>query len=402
MVDLAHKSSVIDPLARVLLNRLLAAGDRADAGVSSRKPKLDGKQLDGYRDQTYQARMRCELALIAARSVGAIALQRDPVDPEDGMIQRIDLVDAERLADFLGEKTLKSRASSAESQLAPLIADFPVLMEVIDRWAATKKVRRLGPESVTDWSDAAAVIRFCQQRRSVESMPVRDASRRLFKDSKRIEKLTAPLDTLLAGSIESRGRSNREVWQEIGLHREEQPALCAGRVEVMRQRVSALLDCPYAGFPPATVIGVATRPERVISIENLTTFHTEAKRLYDEPVLLLYTAGMPSPAWRAMYGRLLASIPAEVPVFHWGDFDEGGFRIAAVLAGEARQVGRQLRPWRMHPEDIPEEMRVEASARTIDRMQHFARQAGWESAAVAIGDAKFSTEQEGFLSADDE
>ena len=190
------------------------------------------------------------------------------------------------------------------------------------------------------------------------------------------------------------------MWQEIGLHREEQPALCAGHVEVMRQRVSALLDAPYSGFPPATVLGVASRPERVISIENLTTFHTEAKRLCDEPVLLLYTAGMPSPAWRAMYGRLLASVPAEVPLFHWGDFDEGGFRIAAVLAEDARKAGRQLQPWRMHPDDIHEEMRVEASDRTVERMQQFARRAGWEDAAAAIGEARFYTEQEGFPTSD--
>lgn len=395
-----RKPHVIDPVARGLLNRLLTAGDRADAGVSSRQPRLVGKQLEAYRQQTYQARQRCEVALIAARSVGAIALQRDPVDPEGGMIERIDLLDAERLADFLGGKTLKSRASSAESVLAPLVDEFPVLGEVLEKWSATKKVRRLGPDSVTDWFDAVAVVHFCQRLRSEDSIPVRDASRRLFKDSKRIEKLTGPLDILLAGSIDARPRSGREVWQEIGLHREEQPALCAGRVELKRQRVSAILDIPYAGFPPATVLGVVTRPERVISIENLTTFHTEAKRLCDEPVLLLYTAGMPSPIWRAMYVRLLASVPNEVPVFHWGDYDEGGFRIAAVLARDARQVGHQLQPWRMRPEEIPHDMRVTASAKTIERMQYFAQQAGWTEIVSAINAAGFTTEQEGFQASD--
>lgn len=395
-----RKSPLIDPVAHNLLSRLLAAGDRTDAGVSSRKPKLDGKQLDGYRNQTYQARMRCEDALIAARSVGAITLRRDPIDLECGMIQRIDLVDAERLADFLGEKTLKSRASSAESHLVHLITDFPVLGDVINKWSTTKSVRRLGPESVADWCDAATVIRSCQQRTSVDSVPVRDASRRLFKDSKRIEKLTAPLDILLAGSIDARPRSAREVWQEIGLHKEEQPALCAGRVELIRQRVSAILDAPSAGFPPATVLGIATRPERVITIENLTTFHTEAKHLCDKPILLLYTAGMPSPTWRTMYARLLASVSAEVPVYHWGDYDEGGFRIASVLAGDARQVGHQLLSWRMQPEEIPHDMRVTASAKTLERMRYFAQQTGWNEIASAIQAAGFTTEQEGFQTSD--
>jgi hypothetical protein len=315
------------------------------------------------------------------------------------MIERISLVDVDHLANFLGQETLKTRTSSAESQLAPLVDEFPVLAEVLDKWARAGKVRRLGPDSAVDWIDAAELIRFCRGRTdNTVSMPVRDASRRLFRDSKRIERLTAPLDVLLVSSISAHPRAEREVWQEIGLYREEQPALCAGYVEVERHRVCAVLDAPYAGFPPATVLALTSRPERVMSIENLTTFHTEAKRICEEPVLLLYTAGMPSPAWRAMYRRLLKSVPDGVPIYHWGDVDEGGFRIAAVLAGDARQTGHRLQPWRMHPADIPEDMRVKASERTIERMQYFARQAGWDTAASAICTAGFTTEQEGFCS----
>jgi hypothetical protein len=101
-----------------------------------------------------------------------------------------------------------------------------------------------------------------------------------------------------------------------------------------------------------------------------------------------------------MYARLLASVSAEVPVYHWGDYDEGGFRIASVLAGHARQVGHQLLPWRMQPEEIPHDMRVTASAKTLERMRYFAQQTGWEDIASAIQAAGFTTEQEGFQTSD--
>lgn len=159
--------------------------------------------------------------------------------------------------------------------------------------------------------------------------------------------------------------------------------------------MTALLDSPYAAFPATAVMRLVTLPQMVLSIENLTTFHSESKRRCDDTFLLIYTGGMPSPAWRAMYCRLLGELPDSVPVHHWGDVDEGGFRIASVLASDARAAGHQLKPWMMHPENVPKDKRHDATNSTIERMQHFANQAGWGGLADAIVQARFTIEQEG-------
>ncbi|WP_088952662.1 Wadjet anti-phage system protein JetD domain-containing protein [Variovorax sp. HW608] len=65
-------------------------------------------------------------------------------------------------------------------------------------------------------------------------------------------------------------------------------------------------------------------PSQVLTIEDQTTFHVWAREHCDADVLCLYTAGMPSPAWRAMYLRLLSEFTAATPVLHWGDVDEAG------------------------------------------------------------------------------
>jgi len=132
----------------------------------------------------------------------------------------------------------------------------------------------------------------------------------------------------------------------------------------------------------------------VLTIENQTTFHSEAKRRADNNVLLIYTAGMPSPAWRAMYGRLLAGLPSGTPVLHWGDIDEGGFRIAANLAEIARHVGHVLQPYRMSPVDIPRDRRRPAASGQIDRMRAFAVKAGWSELADLLAQSEFTAEQE--------
>lgn len=213
--------------------------------------------------------------------------------------------------------------------------------------------------------------------------------------AKRVEKLIGPVDVLLCGSVEAAARAPADVWRELGLFREEHPALLAGNVVVRRDRVSACLDAPYGGLPATTVRGLASVPRQVMTIENLTTFHSEAKRRCDEDVLLIFTAGMPSPAWRSMYGRILLDAPKSTPVVHWGDVDEGGFRIASTLARCARDAGHVLQPWKMHPEDVAAEVRRNASSYVLDRIQHFAAAAGWAALGEAMREAGFTLEQEG-------
>jgi hypothetical protein len=257
----------------------------------------------------------------------------------------------------------------------------------------------LGPDSVQKWLDAARLIQYTRESSAQEaiSVPIREMSSRLFKDSKRIEKLTGPLDVLLSDSVEAEIRKPDSVWQELGLFREEHPVRLAGNIRIERDRVTTHLDTPYIGLPADTIKCLIDVPSMVMTIENQTTFHSEARKRCNEPVLLLYTAGMPSPAWRAMYMRLLRGVPAEVPVFHWGDVDEGGFRIAARLAHDALSTGHTIRPWLMHPNDIPDDQRRKATTNTIERIRHFADAAGWSELGEAVAAAGFTVEQEGLL-----
>lgn len=311
------------------------------------------------------------------------------------MIERIDLLDVRALARFLGHSTYADQLAQTVGQLEQLKSEFPVILEVIARWSSMAKVRKLGPQDSDTWIDAAKIIRACAARsQEAIAAPVREFSARLFLDSKRIEALTPQLDILLSGSIEDSPRAAAQVWQELGLFREDHPVLLAGHVHIARDRSTSLIDAPYMGLPAAAILGALSLVTEVITIENKTTFHSEAKRRQDDKVLLIYTGGMPSPAWRAMYGRLLESLPRTTPIYHWGDIDEGGFRIASTIAATARGAGFSLQPYRMSPEDVPLEMRVEASARTLERIHHFACAAGWPELGQAMREAGFVAEQE--------
>jgi hypothetical protein len=388
----------MDSGARALLERLLSSGEKLGAGVRSRRASLTKSSLADYRDGTVlEAKENFEQTMQAAVDAGAVGVRWESFHGEKGFIERIDLVSAAALAAFLGVEPLDSRLARARALLSPLYIRYPVLPNVIERWEKLKNVRGMGPDSMQDWFDATVVIdRTRAMGRNVAlSVPIREASARIFKDSKRIEKLASACDVLLLGSLDAEIRDPESVWQEIGLFREENPVRMAGKIFVERDRVVALLDTPYGAMSALSVARLVSLPELVMTIENLTTFHSEARLRCDDTVLLIYTGGMPSPSWRAMYRRLLLEIPNNVPLYHWGDIDEGGFRIAARLAKDAKETGHALLPWRMSPEDVPLEIRRPAKPSTLERIQYFAAEAGWGELGEALAAAGFTVEQEG-------
>lgn len=382
-------------LAHRLLERLLEQGDEHIAGARARPPSLTARELAPYlKLRSWQQKQECDETFLAARDAGSVSITREKHNPIEGPIQRVDLLDLGALAKFLGRETYADRLLCAVKQLEQLFADFPVMLEVRNRWAGKAKVRGMGPEGAASWVDAARVLTASKERANDDvDTPVREFSARLFQDSKRIEALTPQLDILLTGNLDG-CRGVNEVWQELGLFREEHPVLLAGNVAIERDRGTFLIDSPYVGLPAATIRSVASDVFELVTIENKTTFHSEAKRRYQESVLLVYTAGMPSPAWRLMYGRLLSSLPKATLVKHWGDIDEGGFRIAATLSKEARTAGFVLQPHRMQPLDVPLDGRIVASQQTLSRIRHFASSAGWDELGDLIQESGFIAEQE--------
>jgi hypothetical protein len=389
----------MNDLALSLLAQLLRMAEKHEVGSRSRPPALTASALSEYHAvRELERKEAIEAAFKAARAERVLRLTWDRVGEKDGgYVQRVDLVDAARLARFLNVLPASEIRAAAAARLKWLCADFPVIEAVLERWGKMKTVRGYGPDDAAAWHDAVLAVRAARELGDAGETPIRNFSARVFSDSKRVESLTPVLDVLLAGRIDAEIREPHAVWLELGLVREEQPVRLAGSLRVVRTRVAALLDAPYSAFPAAAVTAIerGQAVAELLSIENLTTFHQEAKRRCDDPVLLIYTGGAPSPAWRAMYGRLLDSLPASTLVRHWGDVDEGGFRIAAQIAAVALDHGRLLQPCRMAPSDVPPERRKAARPGTVESMKVFAKQAGWADIAAAMDPAHgFTVEQE--------
>jgi len=187
------------------------------------------------------------------------------------------------------------------------------------------------------------------------------------------------------------------VLQRLGLVKHPQPLLLAGRGQIrMTDGVTADLQRPYIGVAPDHFLGLAdAAPGHVLTIENLTTFNEVARSLTGaEDAVVVYTAGMPSPALRAALRTIFADCDDQTCFWHWGDVDVGGLRIA--LAVQAELAGRAvLKPWQMDLSGLPHEALVPAATqRVVQQMTGLAQRLAWPEVALGISQKRATVEQE--------
>lgn len=380
-----------------VLERLLRRAESARRRGDDRPAAINMARVGEYVGLRTLVELETFHAQVAlAERAGALRVQRDVHSGDGTKLLRLSVRDAAALARHLGVSLLDERVAAAELHLDPWRARFPVLEEVLAAWRSSRKLRGAGPEAAPDLADAASAVAARLDDAGAERV-LRRESARLFGDSKRLEKLTRWLELLATGELADSGLDEADVWAMLGLRREPQPLLIAGGGRVVLDGTSVPLVRPYLGVPMTAVQSFATDARCLVSIENLASFHDASCARGAEHVLLLYTGGMPSPAWRRAYSRILACLAPTLPIYHWGDIDEGGFRIAAKLAETAAMAGRQLRPWRMSPDALAE---IEGSGTTtptpaqLARMCAWARRAGWDELASALQARPLCLEQE--------
>lgn len=387
----------MSPAQQALL-RLLRAGERArsrEAAESVALPMTPAKCPEYCNLRTLGDTERFEAEITLAARDGGIVIERERFGGDHPRLQRLRLLSLEHLAAHLGVPLRSAQVEKATAALADALTVHPVLEVVLGAWTRGRQVRGRGPDAATDIADAAKVI-IARRGDDAQERLLRRESVRIFRDSKRLEKLTPWLDLLLTGELAASGLENEHLWSSLGLRREPQPVLIAGHGDAVLADATVQLCRPYLGLPVDAVRSIETRARYVLTIENLTSFHDAARASAGRDGLLIYTGGMPSPAWCAFFARMLTELPAETRLYHWGDIDEGGYRIAAHLAAIAGTAGTSLLPWLMSPEDFerhPLGQQV-PSAESLRKMTDWATRAGWPHIASALTRSPIQIEQE--------
>ena len=364
------------PLAEDTLHRLLIRGERARLSGSQRVVRESfNDPTSTYWEQGVDGRDRLHAALERAEVAGAVGLEWARQGGDDRPLVAVVLRDLDQLAVFLRVATVSSAVRQAADRLASW-SERPRVEELLAAWRRLKKVRSLGPESAGDFADALRLVDTVAT--ATDDRLVRPLSVELFGRSKRIEDLYTHLDVLTAESLNAPARHWSEVLGALGIRKEPQPFLVAGGGQLqLAHGPDVPVALPFVGIANHALAGYRGSPHWLLSVENLTTFHQCAELLAGaEHGLVLYTGGMPSPSWAKAYSRVLDGLPDAARVYHWGDHDEGGFRIAARMSAICASTGRTLLQWCM----VVEKGRT-ASDGQRNAMAANARRAGWEDLA---------------------
>ncbi|WP_368563515.1 Wadjet anti-phage system protein JetD domain-containing protein [Pseudoxanthomonas sp. UTMC 1351] len=365
-------------LADLVLADLLKRTERALVRGSDRAIQAAFTNTNSpYWQQNYEQRQRCHARLTAAERAGAVQLRWAKQGGEDRPLEKVRLLNADKLAAFLGTVTHSDAVREAQAVLSGWLPEHTRVAELLEAWTKLKSPRGFAIDSAPDFADALRVLDAMKQEHGNDQI-VRVLSRALFQDTKRIEALSRHIDLLTAEHLASPSRQQEEVFNALGLVKEPQPFLVAGRGGL---RLCSSQDCPitwpFVGVSNQHVIGYSGAPAWVLSIENLTTFHQASQHLDAGTGLILYTGGMPSPSWCRAYVAILEAISEQIPVYHWGDIDLGGFRIAAHIKNKCIHRHAFL-PWLMDAEQLDRNSYSEATEVTRGNMARHARDAGWE------------------------
>ena len=361
-----------------VLREQLQRGERKRVSGSTAAPQKSNLTATRsiYWRQSFDERMRGHEQIQRAVRQGAVVAGWGDQGGEDRPLEWLRVRDVDVLADLLGVSTNVDQLQSAKDGLASWLARYPRLSEIMTVWGAMRRVRALGADSWRSWRDALHVLDALAANPG-EDQVIRVLSGRLFSDTKRIEQLLPQLDVLSGEGLGSPPRSKWEVLRTLGLVKQPLPLMVAGAGTIlMEQGPDCEIARPYIGVAPQNVRGLAASPAWVLTIENLTTFHLAAGAMTGRADgLVVYTGGMPSPAWVTGFLRLTERLARSATFYHWGDIDVGGFRIAARLREVAVSKDAVLLPWLMDATTLMGGKKVSDSVR--DAMRKGAIHAGW-------------------------
>lgn len=274
------------------------------------------------------------------------------------LIQYILLLDADLLAEQVGYSRISNRFEKAKAQVRSELTDSPHLKaiesQLFSKWQSTGKFEGFTVDEPQDLIDAvkAADAMLNLLDTDMGESDERHFSTRVFSDSKKLKSLMGKIakvirlrDNEIPDELE-----HHEVFQLFGVVPMKHPIYVAGAITLIADNEkSASADFPPCmGIWPDHITAVKQNsPISIItSIENFATYMRYVGSEKQDHEVVLYTAGIPSPSFRAFYTLLTSTFP-EVALRHWGDIDVGGFTILNILEKTAE---RAVTAFRMTPD----------------------------------------------------
>lgn len=317
-----------------ILNGLLDRHESPRERVRDITQRIDYNRVGGPAEQDSLHRV-----LRDAERAGGICLEADRLERFTGEIARVRLTNADALYRFLNRLPSADIAAAARQRIesaCPEIIREPffeaVLLEASAAWTINRRVLDLGP---TESDGLSEVMRLTHGivHWAGRDIDHRTFSRRTVGDSKALERHEGRVAALLRRwNPATSDLEPREVFQAYGIVRRAHPLFLRGPIKVASDSIRLEgSGVPFVGLPWSTIRLATLRSpvDYTIIIENPTSFWRYCMEV-EGRYLALLSDGFP--ARDVLAGIVhMVRMAQPAPLFHWGDIDAGGLRIAKHL-----------------------------------------------------------------------
>lgn len=268
-------------------------------------------------------------------------------------LERVTLLNAEPIYSLLNRQPMAEKASNIRHMVLAALPDLlSALRQALDICCAEWSLHRKPIRDITLDGTGEIILLFkvaqaLMTRERDSDIDIRTFSRRNGGHSKfldgRIGKLA---DIIRLATSTPEYLDSEEVLAFYGIKKYPQPCLIAGGVTYKDHVLPAE---PYVGIAPemATHLNVVNQPKWLLTVENLASFNRQVRETSGGGIII-YTGGFPSEP--TMAAILAVAKATTCPVFHWGDIDHGGIKIAYRIEQALARVGRKLELHMMSPE----------------------------------------------------
>ncbi len=267
-------------------------------------------------------------------------------------IEKVVLLDPEPLYRMLGRRKPSDVATVARAALEAGLPNLtPELRGVIERvtaaWSEKRNlIRDLGPDDVEDVIGVFKAAARLLSRSRDDGMDRRTFSRRATGNSKFVENNIGRIaDVVRMAVVIPDYLDASNMLEYFGVNRMPHPCLVAGPVTYKGNRLPAE---PYIGIAPEMTahLGVDSKPQWLLTVENLASFNRQVREAATGGVVI-YTGGFPSNS--ALAAIIALARATDCRIYHWGDIDAGGIKIAYRIERALAITGRRLELHLMSP-----------------------------------------------------
>ncbi len=309
--------------------------------------------------------------------------------------------------DLVGRQTKNKKMTHLASILEGLY-DHP--WDWVSQWShqvvaalTEKRTVRLDINDPKSYQDA---VRVLQELPSLSGdIPKRMFSLRVFGNSKYfeqyVERRVLSIVRQGLGNVSELGEGELDL---IGIVSQPKPVLLGGYGQFALNATTLSLELFPDGMAiyPETLKTFVWRRlavERIIVIENLSSYHQWLRVRRSLPELVIYCGGFPHRILQSFLHELWRAVKEfneTVDIYHWGDIDLGGIQIYEFLQRDCPLVvhplfmdEKTLRKFGEVDWERPEQYRKKAAR--LSRDQTYSK---WKSLLVAIAETGLRVEQE--------